>query len=159
VIHVRKCCVLQPFGQGSIAPAQNRRSLCIGGNLSPVTARSFNHAHVKLIEEQADGAGTTTDYFHHLIYAWSPIGEFDEIYDILRNEKPITASYWAETDAAFNPFTPSKSSQIRRVRIGTGSESVGEGSEDESGGFAAMMAALAPDLTIAQDHIGQRGKK
>jgi len=92
------------------------------------------------------GFVTTTDYFRHFIYAWLPIGEFDEIYDILRNEKPIIASYWAESDDPFNPITPSRSSQIRWVRVGTDSEPVGEGSDDETGQLAALTAALAPDL-------------
>ncbi len=92
------------------------------------------------------GFVATANYFQHTIYAWLPIGEFDEIYDLLRNEAPIQASYFAETDDPWNPTTNATSSQVRWVRIGTGSEPIGEGSGDDSGDMFAIVQALAPEL-------------
>lgn len=131
---------------GNVSQTRNRRIRMTSAPLTHGIQSFLTLYFVTNADTGNIGVVTTSNYFQHYIYAWLPIGEFDEIYDILRNEKPIVASYWAEDDDPFNPITPSRSSQIRWVRIGTDSEPVGEGSDDETGELAAITGMLAADL-------------
>ena len=95
------------------------------------------------------GVVTTPNYFQHTVHAWLPIGEFDEIYDMIRNEAPIVTSYWADSNDPWDITTQSRSAGVRWVRVGTDLEPVGEGPADEEADPAAIIAMVAPDLELA----------
>ncbi|MGF1474813.1 MAG: hypothetical protein ACFB6S_04530 [Geminicoccaceae bacterium] len=131
---------------GNVSQTRNRRITLASRVLAHGIQSTVNLNFVPNANTGNIGFVTTPNYFQHTIYAWLPIGEFDEIYDIVRNEQPITASYWAETNDPWDITTPSRSSQIRWVRVGTETEPVGEGSDDDSGDINAILQALAPEL-------------
>lgn len=99
------------------------------------------------------GGIVTSNYYQFTLFGWLPIGEYDEIYDVLRSEKPVYCRYGAQTDDAFNPITTPTGSGVRYIDIRTGEEPVGEGPSDQENAINDLIANLGRRFEVALSEV------
>jgi hypothetical protein len=88
------------------------------------------------------------NYNGHTIGGWLNPGLFDEVYDVVRNEKPIKLRYsykdWPDAETSTTKL-------LTRIVVSTDDEIPGEGGDDsDSTSSEAMISAVLADVATAR---------
>lgn len=95
------------------------------------------------------GVQTTPNYFQHDATVYLPLEEYELMYDLLRNEAPVTARYGLENNDVFSPITANRFSFMTFFSLTTGDEIPGEGPVDEDADPDELIAQITRRFSAA----------